>query len=294
MNMRTSGALLVSLALGSLALGAGPASAQPDVAHSGMGQGEASITTETGISLALDSVPGTSAARVQAMGRAVQTRMTTLRGCYHSVVASRPIVAGIIRMQITLAEGTGAPTITVTEDGVHDAEMLTCARAALLALPTAGLQRPSSVVAVLTLANSASEGSAIAARRATEADHVDVTREGDRPTASMEMTDVRFVIRGVPGSSDELLAEGFRVVRSQIAGLLDCRRRASRRRRSPAGTVVLTVTMTAGQPLAVHMDRTTVAAGAEAGTCVAERLARAPRTPATGPGTFELELTFAP
>ena len=120
-----------------------------------------------------------------------------------------------------------------------------------------------------------------------------MTREGDRPTASSEMTDVRFIIRGPAGSSDELLAEGFRVVRSQIAGLLDCRRRASRRQRSPGGVVVLTLTMTAGQPLTVHTDRSTVAAP-DTGTCLEQRLGRAPRVPATGPGTFELELTFAP
>lgn len=290
MNSNVLGALTVV----ALTMLAPVARAQPDVAHSGMGQGTASITTETGISLALDSVPGTSAARVQAMGRAVQTRMTTLRGCYHTVVAARPTVTGVIRMQITVAEGSGPATVTVTEDGVHDEQMLTCARTALLALPTDGLARPSSVIAVLTLANSAAEGSAIAAQHASDGDVVDVQHEGDRPTASSEMTDVRFVIRGAPGSSDELLAEGFRVVRSQIAGLLDCRRRASRRRRSPAGTVVLTLTMTAGQPLAVHMDRTTVAAGAETGTCLSERLGRAPRVPAAGPATLELELTFAP
>jgi hypothetical protein len=268
--------------------------AQPGVGHSGMGQGEASITTETGISLALDSVPGTSAARVQAMGRAVQTRMATIRGCYHAVVAVRPTVTGVIRMEITVPEGTGPATVTVTEDAVHDAELLTCARAALVAMPTRDVVRPSSVIAVLTVGNSAAEGAVIAAQHASEGDAVDVQHEGGRPIASSEMTDVRFVIRGAAGSSDDLLAEGFRVVRSQIAGLLDCRRRASRRRRSPAGTVVLTVNMTTGQPLVVHMDRTTVAAGEETGTCVAERLARAPHVATAGPGTFELELTFAP
>ncbi len=283
MTARTLGA---SFAF-SLTLLASGASAQ----H--MDQGEARITTETGISLALDSVPGTSAARVQAMGRAVQTRMVAIRGCYHNVVAVRPTVTGVIRMQITVPEGAGPATVTVTEDGVHDAEMLTCARAALLAMPTADVSRPSSVVAVLTLANSAAEGSAIAAQHASEGSEVAVTRVGDRPTATTEMTDVRFVIRGPVGSSDELLAEGYRVVRSQIAGLLDCRRRASRRRRSPAGVVVLTLTMTAGQPLVVHTDRSTVLAP-DTGTCLEERLGRAPRVAAAGPGTFELELTFAP
>ena len=228
------------------------------------------------------------------MGRAVQTRMAALRNCYHEVVAVRPTVTGIIRMQITVPEGSGGATVTVTQDGVHDEELLTCSRTALLAMPTTGLARPSSVIAVLTVANSAAEGSAIAARHADTGDAVTITREGDRPTASMEMSDVRFVVRGAPGSSDDMVAEGYRVVRSQIAGLLDCRRRASRRRRSPAGSVVLTLTMTAGQALAVHVDRTTVAAAAETETCLMERLGRAPHVATAGPATLELELTFAP
>src|SRR5260221_3500480 len=131
------------------------------VAHSGMEQGDAHITTHTGITLSLDPVPGTSTARVHAMGHAVETRMTAIRACYHTVVARRPTVTGVLRMEITLAAGHGAPTITVTEDNVHDDELLTCARDALVHLPTEDIDRPAAVIAVLTLANTAAAGTAI-------------------------------------------------------------------------------------------------------------------------------------
>lgn len=270
------------------------AHAQSDgVAHSGMEQGDAHITTHTGLSLSLDPVPGTSTVRVQAMGQAVQTQMTALRACYHTVVAARPTVTGVLRMQITLAAGTGAPTITVTEDGVHDAEMLTCAQRALAHIPTGDIARPASVIAVLTLDNSAAEGTAISAARAAEGEAVTVAHEGSHGSATSAAGDVQFVVRGAEGTSDEVVAEAYRVVSSQMAGLRDCRRHATRRGRSPAGVLHVDLTMSAGHPLVVHTRQSTVAAP-DAGTCVEQRLGRAPRTPATGPGTLELEITFAP
>lgn len=286
--------LLTAIALAfvpSLALAQG--TGDDGVAHSGMAQGDAHITTHTGISLALDPVAGTSTARVHAMGRAVEARMTAVRTCYHTVVAHRPTVTGVLRMQITLAEGHGAPTITVTEDGVHDAEMLTCAQTALSALVTTDIPRPAAVIAVLTLANSAAAGTAVTSARAAEGESVSVTHEGARGVATSPEGDVRFVVRGAEGTSDELVAEAYRVVASQLAGLRDCRRHAGRRARSTAGLVHVDLTMSAGHPLVSHTRDSTVAAP-DTGTCIEERIGRAPRVPASGPATLELELTFAP
>jgi hypothetical protein len=53
------------------------------------------------------------------------------------------------------------------------------------------------------------------------------------------------------------------------------------------------VTMTAGQALTSHVRESTVAAP-DAGTCVEQRLSRAPRVPNAGPGTLDVEITFGP
>ncbi|MFO0685338.1 MAG: hypothetical protein U0234_24980 [Sandaracinus sp.] len=267
--------------------------AQEGVASSGMDQGQAHITTHTGITLSLEPVGSTTAARVQAMGRAVQAQMATVRGCYHTVVARRPTVTGVLRMQIALAEGTGGPTITVTDDGVHDEEMLTCARNALSHIATADISRPAAVIAVLTLDNTAAEGTAVSAARAAAGEEVPVAHEGGRGVATSAEGDVRYVVRGAEGVADELVAEAYRVVGSQMAGMRDCRRHSARRGRSPRGVIHFDVTMTAGQPLVAHARDSTVAAP-DAGTCIEQRLARAPRTPASGPATVEVEVTFAP
>lgn len=265
----------------------------PGVASSGMGQGEAHITTRTGLSLALEPAEGTNTARVQAMGRAVQARMAAVRTCYDHVVAARPTVTGVLRMQVTLAAGTGPVTITVTDDGVHDAEMTTCARDALLQIATADIPRPASVFAILTLANTAAEGAARAAQHAEDGEHVELAHEGGVASATSEAGDVTYVVRGAAGVTDEVVAEAYRVVRSQVAGLRDCRRHAGRRGRSPGGQMTVTLTMTAGAPLVAHVDHSTVAIGRDASQCVEQRLGRAPRVPNQA-GTLTVDLTFAP
>lgn len=289
--MKPPATLLVALAL--LAPAIANAQDTDGVAHSGMAQGDAHITTHTGLSLSLDPVPGTSTARVHAMGHAVELQMTALRACYHTVVARRPTVTGVIRMEITLAAGTGAPTITVTEDGVHDEEMVTCARGVLAHIATADIARPAAVVAVLTLDNTAAAGTAVTTARAAAGESVSVVREGARGVATSPAGDVHFALRGPEGASDEVVAEAYRVVASQLAGLRDCRRHSTRRARSPAGVLHVDLTMTSGQPLVVHVRDSSVAAP-DARTCVEERLGRAPRVPAQGPATLDLEITFAP
>ena len=274
---------------------ASPALAQDTdgVGGSGMAQGEAHITTHTGISLSLDPVAGTSTARVHAMGRAVEAQMTAVRTCYHTVVAQRPTVTGVLRMEITLAEGRGAPTVTVTDDGVHDDELLTCARTALQHISTADIPRPAAVIAVLTVANSAAAGTAVTAARAAEGESVSVAHEAGRGVATSPAGDVRFVLRGAEGVADDRVAEAYRVLASQLPGMRDCRRHATRRGRSPAGVIHMDITMTAAHPLVAHTRESSVAAP-DASTCVEERLARAPRVPALGPATLDLEITFAP
>jgi hypothetical protein len=286
--------LLRAVAIGGVWLVAGAALAQgPGVASSGMGQGEAHITTRTGLSLALEPAASTTTARVQAMGRAVSARMSAVRACYDRVVAARPTVTGVLRMQLTLAEGSGPVTVEVTEDGVHDAEMTTCAREALLQIAVADVPRPASVYAVLTLANTAAEGAARAAQHASDGEEVALAHEGGAASATSEPGDVQYVVRGAAGVADEVVAEGYRVVRSQVAGLRDCRRHAARRGRSPGGQMTVTVTMTSGAPLVAHVEHSTVAIGRDASQCVEQRLGRAPRVPHQA-GALTVELTFAP
>jgi len=288
---------LLSL-LGALAVLACPDGARAQghggVAGSGMTDGAASVTTRTDVELSLESAPGTGAARVAAWGAAAGGRMAAIRTCYEEVVASRPTVEGTLRVLMSMPEGRGGVHIEVSEDGVNDAPLVRCVRRVLDGVPTADLHRPSGAIAVMRFSNTASRAHEATAVAAAEADAVSITREGGVPSATGEAREglVRWTVRGEADTSDEAISEAYRLARSQIAGLLDCRRRASRRGRDPSGTLTFALRMHAGRAADATAREVTVA-DPTAARCVTQRLERAPHRPATG-GSVTLEITFTP
>lgn len=292
-----SGSVLV-LALGLLGaalLGAAPVEAQGEggIAGSGMSDGHAHITTRADVAISLESAPGTGSARVQAWGRAMSATMTAIRRCYDTVVGERPTVQGSMRILMQLPE-RGGITLEVSEDTTGDAPLLRCVRRAIGDTALDELHRPSGVYAVLTFSNTAAASAEAGAAAAAEADVIAVTREGGIPSASGEAREglLRWVVRGDAETSDALVADGFRVLRSQIAGLLDCRRRAGRRGRDPSGALVVSLRLRAGRA-ADSTVRSSTVADATAGRCVTQRLDRAPHRPGEA-GTVEAEITFLP
>lgn len=285
------GAALFGLALlGQALCGPTPAHAQEGVAGSGMGQGHASITTRSDVSVSLESVPGTSGARITVLGRQVTQHIADIRQCYGQAVSQRPSVHGRVRLRLDLA-ASGPGTTTIVEDTVADAPLLTCVRGVLAALPLEPAMRPASAVVVLDFDNTAARGGEEVAQRQAEADAVTVTRASGRPEASGEGNAVHFVVRGAADATDEVVADALRVVRSQVPGMLDCRRRASRRGRSPEGAMQLTLAIRPGAAPTVTTGASTVL-DPLAPRCVATSLGRAHRRPTVGPATLDVEVRF--
>jgi hypothetical protein len=275
---------LLASAVASLALHVTPALAQE------MGQGEARITTRSDVRMSLESVAGTSATRLQLLGRAVGAGMTAIRTCYGEAVAERPTVQGTMRLRVALGE-SGPPNVSVTEDGPQDRQLLACVRGVISRQPMGDASRPASAIVVLVFQNSAAAGAAETARRADEADAVTLAHDGGRASASGEAPGVRFVVRGAAGTSDEHVAEAFRVVRSQIAGMLDCRRRASRREMSPEGQIDLQMSMRQGRNPEMTVSESTVE-DERAPICLERALERPHRRPESGPATVDVEVRF--
>lgn len=251
-----------------------------------MGQGQAHITTRSDVRMSLESVPGTGAARLAALGRAVGGGMGAIRQCYASVIEERPTVTGTLRLRVSLG-ASGRPEIAVEQDGASDRQLLNCIRDVVTRQSMDGVERPAAAIVVLELHNSAAAGAAETARRADEADEVPVTREEGRAVARGDAAGVRFVVRG---DEDATVAEGLRVVRSQIAGMLDCRRRASRRGMDPTGTIALRMQMRARRAPELTAGRSTVR-DERAPTCLERALEHAPRAPEAA-GRLDVEVEF--
>lgn len=288
---RRSAAAVGLLAVLALGANARAQSSPGGVAESGMAQGQASITTRSDVTIALESVPGTSGARIAVLGRGVSARIAEVRRCYAQTIAERPSVHGRLRLRLDVP-ATGANTSTVVEDGVGDAPLLGCVRRVLSGVDLEASLRPASALVVLDFDNTAARGAAEVAAQQAQAEAVAVSRSSGRPEASGEGNGVRFTVRASPETSDEVVADAVRVLRSQIAGLLDCRRRAGRRGRNPAGTLSFEMVLRQGATPTVTAGPSTVA-DPLAPRCVVQSVARAHRRP-TLEGRVDVEVRFDP
>lgn len=297
--MRTRTLLALALLLGGLVTatahaqeGGGSGTSPGGVAESGMGQGHASIATRSDVSISLESVPGTSGARIAVLGRSVTAAMAQIRGCYAQTIQRAPGTHGRMRLRLDMpAAGNGA--VTVVEDAVAEPGLLRCVTDLLVALPLDASLRPASAVVVLDFDNTAAQGAATVAQRQAEADAVTVSRESGRPEAGGEGNAVHFTVRGAADAPDDVVIDAVRVLRTVVPGLLDCRRRASRRGRNPAGSLPFSVVLRAGAAPTATAGRGATVADPLAPRCVATAISRAHRQPTVG-ATVDVEVRFDP
>ena len=111
-------ALLASSFVAPVALaqeGGGPGPGPGGVAESGMGQGHASVATRSDVSISLESVPGTSGARIAVLGRSVTSAMSQIRACYAQAINRAPGTHGRMRLRLDMPAESGTPNVAAPE-----------------------------------------------------------------------------------------------------------------------------------------------------------------------------------
>lgn len=211
------------------------------VARSGMGQGEASISTRSDVRLGIESGAGTSGQRLQDMVRAVSSKLGEIRQCYGRITAEDPTVVGEIDIDVSLPR-RGRVHLETKRDTVDNRTLLRCVTRAIRRASFAGVGRPANVKVKLGFGNTAAAGAEEVARRREEGAEVTVTRDAEgnlQAEGGVPSGEVRFRLTAPASTGAEALAAMQRAVRSEIAGMLDCRRRAGRRGMDPSGEIEL-------------------------------------------------------
>ncbi len=289
--MRTAILLMGALACPGLALAQSPGG----VASSGMGQGEARISARSDVRLSMESMPGTSGARVSALGTRIGARMTQIRTCYTDILAETPTVTGTLRLRVLLEEGNRPPAIEVDRDGTGSAALVRCVSGVLGAIDASQLARPTRAVVQLEMQNTAARGAEAAAERAQEAAQVSVEVDGDGNASSSGGTPdghVRFRVVGQGRESAGAVVAAHRAILSALPGLLDCRRRAGRRGGSSAGEVRVTMSVRDGRVPTSRITRCTVG-GARTQPCLNRTFRGIEQRSSGGSGTVTATITFA-
>lgn len=187
---------------------------------------DGSMHTQTGVRLSISAPPGVPD-RAVAMSAPVQGRMSALRACFSQAMQRTPSTAGQLAFDVEVT-GRGA-RVKVIEDQPNDAALSACMRQALSVATFTRVPRGSRVRVSVQLTNP------FAGR--------------PKVSTSVPAPTLRMLAGGLAESESPVLAGDIKVrltgsayavpvierlqqdIATQIAGLLDCRRKASRRER---------------------------------------------------------------
>lgn len=203
---------------------------------------DGSVRAEAGMRVEVTRAAGSVGDHALAMGQRVSKRMPVLRACYQQALQRRSGLAGKVTVRLEHAR-KAAQKVRLKDNGTGDPALGRCLTRALAHTRLAGL--PSGAAARVTLHMDAPG-------------HVD-SREMSARTAAARKVQIepgpngRLSSRGgTQGGEVEFSLESEREdrealealhhdVADRLAGLLDCRRRATRRGNTPQGTFVFMV-----------------------------------------------------
>jgi hypothetical protein len=265
----------------------------PGVAGSGIQQGTGAITTRSDVSLSVESLPGTSALRLGAIGEAVGTQMTAIRACYVETTETNPAIEGTLRIRAQIPQ-RGATRLEIAENTTGNQGLTNCVLGALRRSPFSRVRGPAGGLIVVQFQNTAAAGAAL------------VAQEGERTTTAVQMVDGHPQARGATPQNEVILTVAgtgsttaaavsamFRNAQARIGTLLDCRRRAGRREQDPSGEMVLSLTVPARGAANGRRISSSIA-DSNAPTCVIRSLAAAVRNVSAAAGTYRITVRFAP
>jgi hypothetical protein len=263
------------------------------VAAQELSQGEARITARSDVRMEIATGPGTRASELSTLGGAVGHKLGAVRECYAQRVRENPSVQGRLVVQVTtLPSGRGQ--VAVTDDALADAEVRRCTLEALERVDLSGARSSSSIRVTFTFTNSAAEGhERMEARRAEEAEVTLEPGEGGTLVArgGVPTGEVRFQVIG-PEARREGIPLVHQVVRTAIPGLLDCRRKATRRGDGPEGELRAVLVVGGNGRATVPRVQSTVAFP-YADRCI-ERVLERPRYPRESRGRYTVVVENAP
>jgi hypothetical protein len=209
----------------------------------GLTAADGSVRTQAGVRLSISPVPG-APDRVQALSAPVQARMCNIRECFAQAMLRSPTTEG--RAEFELETRTHGATVRITADETHDATLVSCMKSSLARGSFSGVPRGTRAVVGLYLSNPVA---ALQKRMHDGQPAVPVHMlAGGRAESEggTQAGDIKFRVTGSAYAAKTI--EGLqRDISSQLAGLLDCRRKAFRRDRDVTGKVEVDLKLRDGE-----------------------------------------------
>jgi hypothetical protein len=254
---------------------AGSAPAQADARGLALSLGisgaDGTVRAQANVKLAVSAAPGSPDFAV-AMGTPVRERMGEIRTCFGEAVARAASAEGRAQFEIE-ALPHGKTRARVQADQTGDKQMVECMRASLSRATLTGVPAGARSLVTLDLVNpSARLRSQLTARN--EQVPLKVLPSGRAESeGATQQGEIQFRITGSVRARRAIEAL-HRDVTTRLAGLLDCRRKASRHGRSAHGSVTVDLKLDQGR-IARARPTADRSIGHNAPTCVVEWMNRA-------------------
>ncbi len=240
-----------------------------------MGQGEAHVTARSNVRMEIQSGAATSATKLGEMAQRLGPVLGRVRECYRSVLLERPTIEGLLKLRITMT-GAARADVEVTRDEVTDVPLVECVTAASADGGWDGISPPGSAVIALHFTNSAAAGVTQIRGHQAEHHHEVTTNADGKPEArfTSEGGELSYTVVGAGNTSAEVVSSAAHDIRTHLAQMLDCRRRATRSHSNAEGELRYHLWIPARGRARTRQTRNTVE-HAVGGRCMNTALTRA-------------------
>jgi hypothetical protein len=230
------------------ALAAGQARADAPsnlVAAMGITTADGNVRTQAGVRLSLSAATSQAEPLLNTIRAPLSARMAEVRRCFSEAMVRSATVDGEVVVELESA-ARGRIQARIVRDASGDAMMAECMRRVLATALVKGVPPGTRVEASLTIDNPVARLRAQQAQRPVTAD-VRMLAGGLAETESRtQAREVGFRLQGSAYASQTLGTLNQQFL-THLPGLLDCRRKASRRLRSAEGTLSLALSVQAGR-----------------------------------------------
>ncbi len=255
----------------------------------GLSTADGSVRTQTSVRMSLSPMPGTDF--VMVMSGPVQARLPEVRACFAAAMLANARAEGRIVLQLEAA-GHGKAKAVVTLDQTGDPKTAECMRTALSRTDLRKVKSPrAGVVVALELTNPAARVHE-SMQRQIRAQTVEVRELGGGRVQSEGGTyagEVRFEL-AASAFARPALEKVHRDLTARLAGLLDCRRKATRRGMTGEGAIELGVSLDQGRAARTKTLRSELA-DRNAPQCVSAWIGKSVSSQVTADGPAEIALT---
>ncbi|MET0283944.1 MAG: hypothetical protein ABW352_05720 [Polyangiales bacterium] len=189
----------------------------------GLTSADGSVRTQTGVRLSINAAPGATD-RVMAMSMPVQARMASVRDCFASAMLRAPGVEGFAEFELESTRVGAKVRVTANETG--DAQLVSCMKSSLSRAQFSSVPRGSKARVGLLLSNPVA---ALQKKMQDAAPKAQVKVAGGRAASEggTSAGDIKFRVSGTAQSA-KTIGSLQTDISANLAGLLDCRRKASK------------------------------------------------------------------